>query len=66
MNVFSNQQLYNSSSTVCPPVRDDPRVSVGDLSPVQAENRGGITILYELQQCRPAQYEIFRAKVCDI
>ena len=47
----------------CPPVRgDNPRASASGLSYVQVDKHG-ITILYNLHQCRPAHHEIFRAKV---
>ena len=47
----------------CPHVRgDNPRAFTSGLSYVQ-KDKHGITILYNLHQCRPAHHQIFNAKV---
>ena len=48
----------------CPPVcGDNPRALVSGLSYVQVDKHG-ITILFNLHQCRHAHHELFHAKVC--
>ena len=61
-----SEDLCNSYTMVCPPVRGDyPRALASELSPVQTDKSWYNYFYATLINVDLAQYKIFRAKVCD-